>query len=92
MEATSFAVLGFGYAETRATTYQANEYLFVMSPVIFSANKIINKSMSEDYLLEKKDVARSLFKTYAGTMAYLISGNWCFAEFSSIRWSICEEK
>jgi hypothetical protein len=92
MEATSFAVLGFGYAETRATTYQANEYLFVMSPVIFSANKIISKTMNEDYLLEKADVAKSLFKTYSGTMAYLISGNWCSAEFASINWSICEEK
>ncbi len=92
MEATSFAVLGFGYAETRASSYQANEYLFVMSPVIFGASKTLTKSMSEDYLLEKKDVAKSIFKTYAGTMAYLISGNWCFSEFNSIRWTICEEK
>jgi hypothetical protein len=92
MEATSFAVLGFGYAETRATTYQANEYLFVMSPVIFGASKIISKSMSEDYLLEKRDVAKSIFNTDSGTFAYLVSGNWCFSEFSSIRWSICEEK
>ncbi len=92
MEATSFAVLGFGYAETRANSYQANQYLFVMSPVIFSASKTISKTMNEDYLLEKNDVAKSLFRTYAGTMAYFISGNWCFAEFSSISWSICEEK
>lgn len=92
MEATSFAVLGFGYAETRASTYQANEYLFVMSPVIFGASKTISKSMNEDYLLEKKDVAKSLFQTDAGTMAYFISGNWCSAEFASINWSICEEK
>jgi hypothetical protein len=34
MEATSFAVLGFGYAETSADTYQSRERLFVMSPVI----------------------------------------------------------
>lgn len=92
MEATSFAVLGFGYAETRASSYQTNEYLFVMSPVIFGASKTLTKSMSEDYILEKKDVAQSIFKTYAGTMAYFISGNWCFSEFNSIRWSICEEK
>ena len=92
MEATSFAVLGFGYAETRANSYQTNEYLFVMSPVIFGASKTLIKSMSEDYLLEKKDVTQSIFKTYAGTMAYFISGNWCYSQFSSIRWSICEEK
>ena len=92
MEATSFAVLGFGYAETRATTYQNNQYLFVMSPVIFSASKTISKTVREEYVLEKYDVAKSVFKTSAATMAYFISGNWCSAEFNSINWSICEEK
>jgi hypothetical protein len=47
--------------------------------------------MNEDYLLEKVDVAKSIFKTYAGTFAYFISGNWCFTEINSISWSICEE-
>lgn len=92
MEATSFAVLGFGLAETRANTYKTIEYLFVMSPVISVATKTITKSMREDYLLEKKDVALSIFKTSASTMAYLISSSWCYSQFSSIRWSICEEK
>ena len=92
VEATSFAVLGFGFAEARAMTYQSNTYLFVMSPVIFASSKTITKTIQEDYLLEKKDVAKSVFKTSAGTMAYLINGNWCSAECNSISWSICEEK
>jgi len=91
-EASTFAVLGGGYAETWLKTFKASEYMLVYSPVVFGSTAFKVKTMSENYLLEKKDVARSIFKTYAGTMAYLISGNWCFAEFSSIRWSICEEK
>ena len=59
---------------------------------IVTQAQVDSKTMNEDYLLEKKDVAKSLFRTYVGTMAYFISGNWCFAEFNSIRWSICEEK
>ena len=92
MEATSFAVLGFGYAETRASTYQTNNYLFVMSPVIFGASKILTKTVNEDYLLDKVNVNQSILKTYAGTMAAFISGSWCNAAVSNIRWTICEEK
>jgi len=91
-EATSFAVLGFGYAETRMQTFQSNDYMFVMSPVIFGANKTLTKTVNEEYVLEKTQVSKSIFKAYAGTMAYLISGNWCFSESNNIRWSICEEK
>ena len=90
-EATSFAVLGFGYAETWASTRQSRNYLFVMSPVIFMANKVSSKTMNEEYVIEKSEVAQSIFKTYSGTMAYFISGNWCFSQCTSIRWSICEE-
>ena len=91
-EATSFAALGGGFAETRARTYQTSEYMLVYSPVIWGSHAIKIKTMSENYLLEKKDVARSIFKTYANTVSAFISGNWCFSECSSIKWSICEEK
>ncbi|HLG38284.1 MAG TPA: hypothetical protein VI461_01410, partial [Chitinophagaceae bacterium] len=87
-EATSFAVLGGGYAETKAKTYKTSEYMLVYSPVIFGASAIKIKSMSENYLLEKKDVAFSIFKTYAQTFSAFISGNWCYSNCFAIRWSI----
>ena len=91
-EATSFAVLGGGYAETRARTFQNSEYMLVYSPVLFGASAIKIKTMSENYLLEKKDVALSLFKTYAQTISAFISGNWCYSNCFAIKWSICEER
>ena len=91
-EATSFAVLGGGYAETKAKTYKTTEYMLVYSPVIFGASAIKIKSMSENYLLEKKDVALSIFKTYAQTFSAFISGNWCYSNCFAINWTICEEK
>ena len=91
-EATSFAVLGGGYAETKARTFQSSEYMLVYSPVIFGANAFKVKSISENYLLEKKDVAGSIFKVWAQTISAFISGNWCYSNCFAIRWSICEER
>lgn len=91
-EATTFAVFGGGYAETRARTFNTSEYMLVYSPVIWGSHQIKKKTMSENYLLEKKDVAFSLFKTYAQTYSAFGSGNWCFSDCSSIKWTICEEK
>lgn len=91
-EAHSFATLGFGYAETRVTTPTFSGYLFVMSPVIFGAGKVEAKTVNEEYVLEKTEVSRSTVRAYANTFAFLISGNWCFSECNSIKWSICEEK
>ncbi len=48
--------------------------------------------MSEEYLLEKKDVAFPLFKTYAQTFSAFGSGNWSYTSCSYIKWTICEEK
>jgi len=91
-EATSFAVLGGGYAETRAITFQSSEHLYVFSPVIFGAHAFKAKSISENYLLEKKYVASSKFWVWAVTFSALVSGNWCYSNCFAIRWSICEEK
>ena len=91
-EATTFAVFGGGYAETRARTFKSSEYMLVYSPVFFGSHQIRKKTMSEEYVLEKKDVALSLFRTNAQTFSAFVSGNWCFSEFASIKWSICEEK
>lgn len=91
-EATSFATLGGGFAETRVRTRNSSEYMLVYSPVIFGRHSIKIKSMTEEYLLEKKDVALSLFHTSAQTFSAFISGNWSFSACSSIKWSICEEK
>ncbi|MFI5133090.1 MAG: hypothetical protein ACHQEB_02085 [Chitinophagales bacterium] len=91
-QCTSFAAIGFGYAETWVHTYQSSEYLLVMSPVVYGATKINFKTMTEEYVLEKKDVALSLFKSYAGTWAYGVTGNWCYTDCASIKWGICEEQ
>ena len=91
-EATTFAVFGGGYAETRARTFKSSEYMLVFSPVFFGSHQLKKKTMSEEYVLEKKDVAFSLFRTNAQTFSAFVSGNWCFSEFASIKWSICEEK
>lgn len=91
-EATSFAVVGGGYAETWARTYKSSEYMLVYSPVVFGSSAFKIKSMNENYLLEKKDVALSIFKTYAQTFSAFVSGNWCYSSCFAIRWSICEEK
>jgi hypothetical protein len=90
--ATSFAGLGFGYAESRVSTYQAEEYMMAMTPVLGGSSKVNKKTISEDYIIEKKDVAKSIIKAYAGTMTYGISGNWCHSDCTGIRWTICEEK
>lgn len=91
-EATSFATLGGGYAETKVRTRTSSEYMLVYSPVIFGSHSIKIKSMTEEYTLEKKDVALSVFNTYAQTFSAFVSGNWCFSACTSIKWSICEEK
>ena len=91
-EAVAFAVLGFGLAETRVTTYRANEYLMAMAPVIFAASKISQKSYSEEYVIEKNEVSRSIIKATANTFAYFISANWCNSNCTNIKWAICEEK
>ena len=91
-EATTFAVFGGGYAETRARTFKSSEYMLVYSPVFFGSHAITKKTMSEEYVLEKKDVAFSIFKNMANTFSAFVSGNWCFSECASIKWTICEEK
>jgi hypothetical protein len=88
---TSFALLGFGYAETRMQTYVSNEYMFVMSPVIFVASKYEAKTIWEEYLMPKTSIAQSLFRSYAGTFSVYLSGNWCLTECTNIQWSVCEE-
>jgi len=90
-QATSFALIGFGYSETWARTFMNYEYMFVMSPVIFVANKFMSKTIQEDYLIPKSSIGQSLFKTYAGTFAFNLSANWCFTECNNIKWTICEE-
>lgn len=91
-EATTFAVLGGGYAETRAKTFSFSEYMLVYSPVVFGSHAFKKKTMHENYLLEKKDAALSIFRTFANTFSAFVSGNWCFSECGSIKWAICEEK
>jgi hypothetical protein len=88
---TAFAALGFGYAETRLKTYQSSEYLLTMAPVLFASSKSTSKTISEEYVLEKKDIAQSVFRTYGGTFAYFVSGNWAYTDCDSIEWTVCEE-
>ena len=91
-EATTFAVLGGGYAETRSRVWNTSEYMLVYSPVIFGSHSIKLKTMSLNYLIEKKDVALSMFTNSANTFSVFVSGNWSYSSCNSIKWTICEEK
>ncbi len=91
-EAVAFAILGFGFSETRVTTYSRSEYLMAMAPVIFASSKLSQKTCSEEYLLEKPEVAKSIIKASANTFAYFITGNWSYSNCTGIKWTICEEK
>ncbi len=66
--------------------------MLVYSPVIWGSHAFKIKTMSENYLLEKKYVANSKFIVFAATFSALISGNWCYSNCFAIQWSICEEK
>lgn len=90
-EAVAFA-LGFGFSETRLTTYQANEYIFAIAPVFFATSKTITKTINEEYVIEKSEVSKSIIKASANTMVYFLSGSWSYSDCTNIRWSICEEK
>ncbi len=90
-EATTFAVLGGGFAETRTRSGMTSEYMAVISPVIFGRNEIKIKTMSENFLLEKKAVAASEFRMHAQTISAFISGNWCYSHVFSLQWKMCEE-
>lgn len=90
-EAVAFA-LGFGFSETRVSTYQANEYIYAMAPVLFAASKTVTKTINEEYVIEKADVGKSIIKASANSMVYLLSGSWSYSDCTNIRWSICEEK
>jgi Zn-dependent membrane protease YugP len=66
--------------------------MYVMAPVIFGASKTSTKTINEEYVIEKAEASKSIIKASAGTMAYLISGCWCYSDCTNIKWSICEEK
>ncbi len=91
-EAVAFAILGFGFSETRVTTYSRSEYLMAMAPVIFASSKLSQKTCTEEYLVEKPDVAKSIIRASANTFAYFITGNWSYSNCTGIKWTICEEK
>lgn len=90
-EAVAFA-LGFGMSETRVSTYQANEYTCAIAPVLFAASKTNIKTISEEYVIPKTDVNKSIIKASANTIVYLITGSWAYSDCTNIRWTICEEK
>jgi hypothetical protein len=92
LEASAFSLLGLGSAQANMQSNQSTESLFVGSPFVCGVTKTIHKTINEDYLLDKKDVASSMFKTFAGANGFVISANWSNAEITSIRWTICEEK
>ncbi len=91
-EAVAFAILGFGFAETRVMTYRGNEYIMAMAPVLFASSKLSQKKYSEEYVIEKTEVARSVIKASANTFAYFITGNWSYSNCTNIKWTVCEEK
>jgi hypothetical protein len=89
----SYSGFGYGYAESYTHTYQSQGTtdLLVFSPVLWGANKSTSKTIIEDYILEKKDVAQSVFGARADTFAFANSASWAFTDLNSIKWTICEE-
>ena len=92
LEATAFSFIGLGSAQASIQTYQTTESLYVGSPFFCAVGKTVYKTINEDYILDKKDFAKSMFKSSAQVIAMLISANWSVAEINSIKWTICEEK
>lgn len=91
-ETGSFAALGFAYGQTDIQTKNSHEYLLCISPVVGVLSKVVRKTIIEEYVLEKKDIAQSVIKTWASSFAFnVISGGWGWSECNSIRWTMCEE-
>ena len=91
-ETGSFAALGFAFGQTDVQTKSSHEYLLCMSPVVGSLSKVVRKTITEEYVLEKKDIAQSVIKNWASSFAVnVVSGGWGSSECNSIRWTMCEE-
>lgn len=91
-EAVAFAILGFSLSETTVNTYQGHEYLLAVAPVIFATSKISQKTYSEEYVIEKTEVGKSIINAFAHSFAYFVTANWCYSDCTNIKWTICEEK
>lgn len=91
-DATCLSSIGGGYAETRVKTFQSDEGLVVYAPLIWVMHGSKNKSVVEDYVLLKKNVALSSFYSHSNVFSILASGNWCSSDCNNIKWTICEEK
>lgn len=90
-EATCFAVIG-SWALIILKTHRSDEKLLVVAPVIWSTHVERNKTITEEYTLQKNEIAKAIFHIKSFIGASGISGSWCFTECNSIKWSICEER
>jgi len=91
LAAASFAANGLGFSLAWLETNVNNKSLYVVAPFLYMSHKISRSTMSEEYVLEKRDVAKSRFHAQATGASVGWSGSWCSAECTAIRWSICEE-
>ena len=89
--AGSFSALGAAVGETDVRTYaNGYEYLACINWLIWVTTKNVKKSVTEEYVLEKKDIALSAFRGMS-TSLVVFGGSWGSTNCKNIRWTMCEE-
>jgi hypothetical protein len=91
-EATAIALFGTSTATTFINTFNGSQELNAIAPVIYIASLSSAKSYSEEYVIEKSEINRSILNTNAICVSVLLTGSWCLSECNNIRWTVCEEK
>ncbi len=89
--AGSFSALGCAVGETDVSTYaNGYEYLACINWLIWVTTKNVKKTVTEEYVLEKKDIAMSAFKGMS-TSLVVFGGSWGSSNCTNIKWTMCEE-
>jgi hypothetical protein len=91
-EATAIALFGTSIATSVIKTFNGIQELYAVAPITWITSLSASKSYSEEYVIEKSEISKSIISAYAESVSVLITGNWCLSECNNIKWTICEEK
>lgn len=91
-EATAIALFGTSIATTQINTFNGMQELYAIAPVAWITSLSASKSYSEEYVIEKNEISKSIISAFAESVSVLITGNWSFSECNNIKWSVCEVK
>jgi hypothetical protein len=92
IEATAFAVLGASVASASVWNGWTRQSIMVFSPIIFANSRMQQTTIQENFVVDKSAIANFPVNAGSSVMNAVISGSWCNAEASNIRWSVCETK